>query len=245
MEGTKPGGEAMLSRDTPMAQTPFDVASELRQMPGLAAAGSGDVEALARAATHRVVHANTALVEQGSVAGSLFFLARGAAKTVHRPSAVKEPDAIVLSVMRGPCVVPDLSIVDGQPATATVVTLRSSQVIAVERDPLFELFARSPAFARYLLERASATARSHVRRMEELVSGAVDERVVKLLEGLAREHGTPLGKGRFIAIPLRRRDIAFMVNATTETVSRVLAKLERAGRARSSRDGIWWQSQDG
>jgi hypothetical protein len=33
-----------------------------------------------------------------------------------------------------------------------------------------------------------------------------------------------------------------MVNATTETVSRVLAKFEREGLARSTRDGIWWRT---
>jgi hypothetical protein len=34
-----------------------------------------------------------------------------------------------------------------------------------------------------------------------------------------------------------------MVNATTETVSRLLAKFEREGQARSTRDGIWWRSR--
>jgi hypothetical protein len=81
-----------------------------------------------------------------------------------------------------------------------------------------------------------------VRRIDELASGTVEERVRRLLEGLAAQHGTPLGQGRFIAIPLRRRDIASMVNATTETVSRLLAKFERDGKARSTRDGIWWRA---
>jgi hypothetical protein len=34
-----------------------------------------------------------------------------------------------------------------------------------------------------------------------------------------------------------------MVNATTETVSRLLAKFEREGLARSTRDGIWWRNR--
>ena len=81
-----------------------------------------------------------------------------------------------------------------------------------------------------------------MRRIDEIVAGPVDERVTNLLDSLALEHGTPLGQGRFIAIPLRRRDLANMVNATTETVSRLLAKFEREGQARSTRDGIWWRS---
>ena len=82
-----------------------------------------------------------------------------------------------------------------------------------------------------------------VSRIDEVTSGPVDDRVRHLLEGLAREHGTPFGQGRFIAIPLRRKDIACMVNATTETVSRVLARFEREGVTRSTRDGIWLKLQ--
>jgi hypothetical protein len=33
-----------------------------------------------------------------------------------------------------------------------------------------------------------------------------------------------------------------MVHATTETVSRLLARFERDGQARSTRDGIWWRT---
>ena len=35
-----------------------------------------------------------------------------------------------------------------------------------------------------------------------------------------------------------------MVNATTETVSRVLARFEREGLTRSTRDGIWLRVQN-
>jgi hypothetical protein len=77
--------------------------------------------------------------------------------------------------------------------------------------------------------------------VDEIAAGHVDDRVRRLLENLATDFGTPFGRGRFIAIPLRRKDIACMVNATTETVSRLLARFEREGAIRSSRDGIWWR----
>jgi CRP-like cAMP-binding protein len=99
-----------------------------------------------------------------------------------------------------------------------------------------------PLLLRALVARLAEDVRAHVRRIDEVVSGPVDERVTHLLESLALQHGTQLGQGRFIAIPLRRKDIACMVNATTETVSRLLAKFEREGLARSTRDGIWWRS---
>jgi CRP-like cAMP-binding protein len=101
--------------------------------------------------------------------------------------------------------------------------------------------AAHPSLDRAILARFLRESRTQARRVDELASGTVEERVHRLLEALAVQHGTPLGRGRFIAIPLRRRDLASMVNATTETVSRLLAKLEREGKARSTRDGIWWR----
>jgi hypothetical protein len=107
---------------------------------------------------------------------------------------------------------------------------------------VLRLLSVHPSIARALLTRFATEVRSGVRRVDEIVSGPVDERVTNLLDSLAHAHGTPLGQGRFIAIPLRRRDLANMVNATTETVSRLLAKFERDGQARSTRDGIWWRT---
>jgi len=217
----------------------LDVLAELRQVPGLAEIGLDAVALLARGAVHREVAAQLALIEQGKVATHLVVLVRGAAKTV-RTADIDGADAVVIDVMRAPIVVGDVSLLDGKPSTANVVTLRSSHVVLIERRAL-ELVP-APVLAQVLLARAANDLRSHARRIDELVSGSVDARVKHLLEGLARSHGTPFGQGRFIALPLRRRDIACMVNATTETVSRLLAKFEREGLARSTRDGIWWRT---
>jgi len=101
--------------------------------------------------------------------------------------------------------------------------------------------AGHPSLERAFFGRFLRESRGHARRFDEIAAGTVEERVHRLLDALAVQYGTPLGHGRFIALPLRRRDLASMVNATTETVSRLLAKLEREGKVRSTRDGIWWR----
>jgi CRP-like cAMP-binding protein len=150
---------------------------------------------------------------------------------------------VVLEVARAPAILLGASFFDGQPEAAGVITLRSSHVIALDRRAVLRLASLHPAFGRALFAHLAASVRRHVRRIDEVASGPVDDRVRHLLEGLAHDHGTPFGQGRFIAIPLRRKDIACMVNATTETVSRVLARFEREGLTRSTRDGIWLRVQ--
>ena len=227
-----------------MAKVPFDVAAGLRLVPGLAEAGEPVVEALAAHAAHGVAHANVTLLAQRAVASHLIFLVRGAVKLVHTPDGAEKTE-VVLRALRAPCRVPDASIFDGRPAAAGAVTLRSSHYITIARAAVFEIMAHKPKLARFLLAEAAADGRACVQRIDELVVGSADQRIMRLLDGLADAHGTTLNRGRFIALPLRRSDIARMVNTTTATVSRLLARLERDGRARSTRDGIWWSSPGG
>jgi CRP-like cAMP-binding protein len=147
----------------------------------------------------------------------------------------------VLDVLRAPAIVTDASMFDGTVSSSTVVTLRASHLIFLDRRIVMRLASVHAPLAKSLFMHLARLVRRHVCRIDEVASGPVDERVRHLLEGLAQEHGTPFGQGRFIAIPLRRKDIACMVNATTETVSRLLARFEREGQVRSTRDGIWWR----
>jgi CRP-like cAMP-binding protein len=220
----------------------LDAIAELRLVPALAEVNGDALTDLASSTAQRRLHAQGTLVEQGVVSQHLAFLIRGAAKVVRTTAGTGGESVIVLDVMRAPCLVADASVIDGQPALASVITLRSSHVLFVERRALGRLIQAHPLFARAMMARLAQEVRAYVVRIDEIVTGPVDERVKHLLESLALRHGTPLGQGRFIAIPLRRRDIACMVNATTETVSRLLAKFEREGLARSTRDGIWWRT---
>jgi CRP-like cAMP-binding protein len=220
----------------------LDVVPELRAIPGFAELPLETLNEMAALVGQRRLIAQMSLVDQGVPSGSWLALVRGAAKTTRTTETESGPSVIVLDVMRAPCIISDPSIFDGFPPPASIVALRSSHVFAVERRAMLQLCAAHPALSKVLLTRLSEHVRSLVRRVDEVVSGPVDERVKRLLESLALRQGTPLGQGRFIAIPLRRRDIACMVNATTETVSRLLAKFEREGLARSTRDGIWWRT---
>jgi CRP-like cAMP-binding protein len=221
----------------------LDVADELRALPGFGDLPGEVLAEIVPLVTQRRVLAQVSIVDQGTASVFWLALVRGAAKTSRTTrTETGEASVVVLEAMRAPCIVPDPSIFDGLEAPASVVTLRSSQIFAIEKHSLLHAASAYAPLASALLASLAKDIRAHVRRIDEVASGSVDERVKRLLESLAFQYGTPLGQGRFIAIPLRRRDIACMVNATTETVSRLLAKFERDGLARSSRDGIWWRT---
>jgi CRP-like cAMP-binding protein len=225
-------------------QQDLEVAEELRQFGAFAELPRELLAELSQAATQQRVHAGVTIAEQGHTSPTLTVLARGAVKLVRTTTFAGGESVVVLDVTRAPAVLADASLFDGGATSSTIIALRSSHVIAIDRRHVLRLAAMHPALARTLFTHLAHVVRRHVRRIDEVASGPVDERVRHLLDGLANDHGTPFGQGRFIAIPLRRRDIACMVNATTETVSRLLARFEREGQVRSTRDGIWWRAAE-
>jgi CRP-like cAMP-binding protein len=226
-------------------QQDLEVMEELRQFNAFAELPHDILSELAQLATQQRVPAGIMIAEQGQVPASLTVLARGAVKLVRTTAFAGGESVVVLDVTRAPAVLADAALFDGGAASSTIVTLRSSHLLFFERRAVLKLASAHPPLARALFAHLAHVVRRHVRRIDEVASGPVDERVKHLLDGLAIDHGTPFGQGRFIAIPLRRRDIACMVNATTETVSRLLARFEREGRVRSTRDGIWWRAGNG
>jgi CRP/FNR family transcriptional regulator len=219
----------------------LNVASELPLVQGFEEVLPDALAELATLVVQRRVATGDLATEQGQVPLGLCLLVRGAAKTVRTLGASRGRVERVLDVMRASCIVADASVFDGLPSDASVVALRSSHLFVLERRALLKLMTSHPSLDRALFGRFVHESRSHARRVDELACGPVEERVLRLLEGLSAQHGTPLGHGRFVALPLRRRDLASMVNSTTETVSRLLAKLEREGKVRSTRNGIWWR----
>jgi CRP-like cAMP-binding protein len=219
----------------------LDPATELSLVQGLGEVAPEAIAELAALVVQRRVPARELVSEQGQIPLGLLVLVRGAVKVVRTVETANGEVARVLAVLRAPALIPDASVFDGLPSDASVVPLRTSQLFVIERRALQKTMATHVSLQRALFARLIRESRNHVRRMDELATGSVEERVHRLLDTLAAQHGTPLGHGRFIALPLRRRDLASMVNATTETVSRLLAQLERDGRVRSTRDGIWWR----
>lgn len=144
---------------------------------------------------------------------------------------------IVIDVARAPAVCCDVGFLDGGAATSDAVALRASIAIVVSREAARRL--RDPALDAAAEQAVLAGYRARATRIEAMVRGEVDRRLLGVVADLAERFGTAVGGGWFVALPLRRRDLAAMVGAKPETASRVLARLEKDGVLRSRREGLW------
>jgi CRP-like cAMP-binding protein len=149
-------------------------------------------------------------------------------------------DDLIVDFVRAPAILAASCVLLQEPSAVTIASVRNSEAAFVDAAKFHALLGSSPQLAERLAAQLSRENHDLLTRMTELVTGDVEERLETLLNRLALRHGVPLNGGRFFALPVRRRDLARMIDASTETVSRTLAEWKRRGWTYSNRSGIWW-----
>lgn len=215
--------------------TPIDLAVELRKIPLFAELPRHHfADVLARSSAEHVERDCT-IVSEGEAQGNVPVLVQGLVKL--------QQSRVLIDVQRGPSVpVPSL-LMDAAPSPVSVIAMRTCEVAMVDRAVLLAAIHANPGASLRFGEILTKESRTLLKRIPELVGSPVEDRIMSLLDRLAERHGSPLDDGRYLPLPLRRCDLAMMVHATTETVSRTLAEWERRGWLRSNRSGLWWGSR--
>lgn len=117
------------------------------------------------------------------------------------------------------------SLIDGLPCSAHVQCLQAADVLAIEGRQFAQALVANPTFAMALLHDLTQRLRRANQRIGDLALGSVSERTVRALaEASAGVDGDHLLVGK-----VSPTEIARMVGATRETVTRVIRDLQRSG----------------
>ena len=175
-------------------------------------AASGDLRRYAK---------GTLLIDEGERGDTLFIILAGKLRAFSTdPDSARE----VTYGVYGPGDYLGEMGLDGQPRSASVITLESSICTRIER-PLLESHIRQyPDFAFELITRLIRRTRAATMNLRQIALNDVYGRLKYLLESLAVEQ--PNGS-RLISEPLTHRDLAARLGCGREMVSRVMKDLER------------------
>jgi CRP-like cAMP-binding protein len=160
-----------------------------------------------------------AIVWEGEAGGSLFLIISGYFKALTMGAGGKE---LVFSVMGPGEVFGELSVLDGQPRSASIVALQGGDLAVLERDALFSLLRSSPTVTIQLLLEVCQRLRQLSQRCENISSLAVSARLAQVLVGLAGRHGQRQGRTICIPVRLSQQELGSMVGATRESVNKLL-----------------------
>ena len=195
------------------------VIATLRQVPFFAALPEADLERLASSARQKKFPKSAVIMSQGDDTDSLYIIASGRIKVGISDQEGKE---VILSMLGPGQFFGEMSLIDGHPRSANIETTEASEFVVVNKDDfklfLSQNFDMALAFMREIVRRL----READKKIESLALMDVYGRVARVLLDMAEK--TVDGK-LVIKRRLTKQDIARMIGASREMVSRVMKDL--------------------
>ena len=170
------------------------------------------------------------IVEHGRKSNSLFILLTGRARVLTADSRGRE---VILAVLQSGDYVGEMSLIDNEPHSATVRAEVQTDMLILGRPEFSRCLPDSSSLAYGILRGLVARLRSADRQIESLALLDVYGRVARALLDMAEDEG----ELRVIRNKVSRQDLAKVVGASREMVSRVMKDLEERGFVQTQPDG--------
>jgi len=154
---------------------------------------------------------------------SLFIIIKGKVKVVTYSETGKE---VIFSILSDNDFFGDMSLLDGKPRSASIVTMTGTTIQMIRRPDFNRLLVDHPRIALGLLEVLAGRLRKADERIESLALLDVSGRIAGVLLQLADERGIIQDNQVLIKGRPTHQELANMVGTTRETVTRVLKQLE-------------------
>ena len=179
------------------------------------------IRALAALGMERTYARNTILVQEGDKSDQVYVVLSGRLKVFLANSEGKE---IIVDIL-GPGQYFGEMALEGDPRSASVMTLDPSRLSVVERDRFKDFLAGNPEAAYTLIVTLIRRARNLTRVVGDLALLDVYGRVARLLHDSAREENGQL----IITERMTQQEIGKRVGASREMVWRILDDLRQGG----------------
>ena len=173
----------------------------------------------------------TIILEKDESTRALFLIADGEVKVYVTGTDGKETILTLLS--RGDSF-GEMSLIDGEPRSASVKAVQPTKVLIIRREHFLELLKTTPELATGLLMQMSRRLRNANRQIGSLATMSVYGRVAGTILSLIEDRGVRIhGRNGEMVTVIRNRptqqQFAEMSGTTRETVSRVFSTLSRNG----------------
>lgn len=166
------------------------------------------------------------IVRQGEKTNALYILLTGSARVVSATPNDADKE-VILAVLRPADYVGEMSLIDNAPHSATVVADSLTDVLVLASEQFAQCLANNQAMAYSIMRGLVRRLRYADAKIESLALLDVYGRVARVLLEFARKD--PRTESMVIQGRVSRRDVAKMVGASREMVSRVMKDLEEKG----------------
>ena len=194
-----------------------------RKIPLFSSLKDEELEAIARVSVLKNCPKDTLILIEDEEGDALFIIREGKVKVTSFSETGKE---VIFSILGVGDFFGDMSLLDGKPRSASVISLEESSVYILRRADFHRIIEKHPNIALKLLKELTSRLRKADERIESLALLDVRGRVAGILLQLAEESGKKTPEGIVIRSRPTHQDLANMVGTTRETVTRILKQME-------------------
>jgi CRP/FNR family transcriptional regulator, cyclic AMP receptor protein len=203
----------------------------IRRVPLFSMLTASQATSVADAVVKRRFKRGEAIVEQGKKSNALSIILTGRARVVTTDSRGRE---VILATMHPGDYVGEMSLIDDEPHSATVSAEIQTDILLLGRQEFAGCLPENSSMTYAVLKGLVQRLRHADRKIESLALMDVYGRVARaLLESAAEDSAG----NTVIRDKVSRQDLAKMVGASREMVSRVMKDLEERGFIETRDDG--------
>ncbi|WP_374641707.1 Crp/Fnr family transcriptional regulator [Hydrogenophaga sp.] len=203
----------------------------IRRVPLFSTLTQAQAESVSEAVVKRRYKRGEEIVEQGKKSNFLAIVLTGRARVVTQDSRGRE---VILATMNPGDYVGEMSLIDNQPHSATVRAEVQTDVLILGRAEFARCLPENTSMAYAVMKGLVQRLRQADRKIESLALMDVYGRVARAL----LEFAQPDKDGQLVIRErVSRQDVAKMIGASREMVSRVMKDLEDRGFIESAEDG--------
>ncbi|MGH8671149.1 MAG: Crp/Fnr family transcriptional regulator [Burkholderiales bacterium] len=194
----------------------------LENVPLFAGLSRDELLAVSRVAVKKSYPKHTIVINAGDTTDSVYIINSGKVKVLIGDDTGRE---IILAMLGQGEFFGEMSLIDDQPRSATVVTMETSEFTIISKGDFNQCLLNNPPITTHILQGLARRLREADKKIESLALLDVYGRVARTLLQLAdKDNGNMVVKEK-----LSQKDIANMIGASREMVSRILKDLVIGG----------------
>ncbi len=175
------------------------------------------------------------IIRPGETSSHVFYIEQGLVKAF---DISKYGEENLLIIRKDREIFPLISAITGMERDIIYQTMGDVVVWRMGREEYVHALKSDANLLRPLLDMVTEMYRIHSERIINLEYRTVRERTISFLLSMANRFGKATEEGIRIEVSLRHQDIASSINATRETTSRELSRLEREGLIKNTQQSI-------
>jgi CRP-like cAMP-binding protein len=203
------------------------VDNPLNTIPIFSKLDEEELDLIYRSMSKRTYPPNSVIFFEGDVPDGLYLVMRGRVKISLMDENGRE---IILSVLKRGSFFGEMGLFNESPRSADVETLVETDFLILKKSDFLEMIEKYPSIFRNILEEMSGRLREADDKIRNLALFDVAGRLARVLIDIAKKEGVISKEENTATLPeLSQQELANMIGASRETVSRVLNSFRKQG----------------